>query len=399
MAATSLHAEFHFDFDPCPYPRPNFDGLTIEWGQSNFVNPPFHQDDDGSGLTAWVRKAIQEWKQGKTVVLLLPTQSYVNLLIEAGLLVGAEIRSLGRPRWLHTETGEPWPSPGPISLFILRASSLRLSIEDRAEDQPVVSIAEAQQSASPTERSSALYLPAGNDDTPWKAQQSFPKVGHWRGKPAGTGKPLARPYVDLLVDIKQAQSLRLDDMHIDRKLSTYEWLTPKELFDAMGVTFDLDPCSPGRDVTPWIPARHFYTIADDGLTQPWCGLVWMNCPYGLRNGILRWIAKFVAHGDGVALVTDFTATEWYHELIGNADCIMFVKPKIQFLPRQAGRGNALGSTLVAIGKRGISALENAERNGRGICFYRRPAGRWMTKRELIAALAELPDDARVWIEL
>jgi len=37
-----LNAEFHFDFDPCPYPLPEgFDGLEREWGKSNYVNPPF----------------------------------------------------------------------------------------------------------------------------------------------------------------------------------------------------------------------------------------------------------------------------------------------------------------------------------------------------------------------
>lgn len=37
-----LNAEFNFDFDPCPFPRPEeFDGLEVEWGNSNWVNPPF----------------------------------------------------------------------------------------------------------------------------------------------------------------------------------------------------------------------------------------------------------------------------------------------------------------------------------------------------------------------
>jgi DNA adenine methylase len=114
-----LDAEFHFDFDPCPCPRPEtYNSLAIPWGKSNFVNPPFRRKDgvDGQGPTAFVRKAIQEQKQGKTSVLIIPVQSYVNLLLEAG----AELRSLGRVRWLEATTGEPCKSPSPICCFILR---------------------------------------------------------------------------------------------------------------------------------------------------------------------------------------------------------------------------------------------------------------------------------------
>ena len=108
-----LDAEFHFDFDPCKYPS-EFDGLKVEWGKMNYVNPPFRKKDGSP--TAFARKAIEENKKGKGVVLTLPTQSYVNLLLEAG----AELRSLGRVRWLSTVDRSPMPSPSPITAFILR---------------------------------------------------------------------------------------------------------------------------------------------------------------------------------------------------------------------------------------------------------------------------------------
>jgi hypothetical protein len=113
-----LNEEFHFDFDPCPCPLPEgFDSLGSDWGLSNYVNPPFRKaDGNGFGPTAWARKAIEQQKLGRSSVLLIPVQSYVNLLLEAG----AEIRSAGRVRWLEVNAKEPCPSPSPIGCFILR---------------------------------------------------------------------------------------------------------------------------------------------------------------------------------------------------------------------------------------------------------------------------------------
>lgn len=64
-----LNNEFHFDFDPCPH-NPTFDGLLIEWGKCNFVNPPY-----GREIIKWCRKAFHEWKKGKTVVMLIPSRT------------------------------------------------------------------------------------------------------------------------------------------------------------------------------------------------------------------------------------------------------------------------------------------------------------------------------------
>ena len=50
-----LDAIYHFDFDPCPY-QSDFDGLSIEWGQRNFINPPYSR----KLKEAFVRKAVKE---------------------------------------------------------------------------------------------------------------------------------------------------------------------------------------------------------------------------------------------------------------------------------------------------------------------------------------------------
>ncbi len=113
-----LDEEFHFDFDPCPNPRPvGYNSLLLPWGSMNYCNPPFRKTDGNThGPTAFVRKAIAEQVNGKSTVLLIPAQSYINLLLEAG----AELRAAGRTRFLEVETGEPLGSPSPTVLAILR---------------------------------------------------------------------------------------------------------------------------------------------------------------------------------------------------------------------------------------------------------------------------------------
>jgi hypothetical protein len=113
-----LDQEFHFDFDPCPYPWNGVDGTEIEWGKSNWVNPPFRASDgqNGKGPTAFVKKAIEENKKGKNVVFIINTNSFINLLIEAG----AEMRSMGRVKWLDGKTKQPWKSPSCTTLFVLK---------------------------------------------------------------------------------------------------------------------------------------------------------------------------------------------------------------------------------------------------------------------------------------
>lgn len=53
-------------FDPCPFnPNPTIDGLSLEWKDRTFVNPPY------SNTEGWVDKAIEENMKGKFIVMLL----------------------------------------------------------------------------------------------------------------------------------------------------------------------------------------------------------------------------------------------------------------------------------------------------------------------------------------
>lgn len=64
----TLNDEFHFDeFDPCPidWKQGDPDGLSVEWANRQFINPPY------SNVAKWIEKATIENQKGKLVVLLI----------------------------------------------------------------------------------------------------------------------------------------------------------------------------------------------------------------------------------------------------------------------------------------------------------------------------------------
>lgn len=58
----SLNSEFHFDFDPCPL-NYEIDGLTVDWKQRNFVNPPYSRHLK----EAFIKKAYEQSKKTSCV--------------------------------------------------------------------------------------------------------------------------------------------------------------------------------------------------------------------------------------------------------------------------------------------------------------------------------------------
>ncbi len=138
-----------------------------------------------------------------------------------------------------------------------------------------------------------------------------------------------------------------------------EWYTPPEIFDALGETFDLDPCSPGPG--HWVPARKIITKVQDGLSADWEGFVFMNPPFGGRNGHVPWLKKFLRHGNGIAIVRAYTSAGWFHERVTEADAVLFPKGKTKFIRPDGSVGKAPGHgiALLAMGERAKKALRRS----------------------------------------
>lgn len=87
---------FNDYFDPCPLnDDPVIDGLTIDWKDKSYVNPPY------SNPLPWVEKAIYEANKGKKIVMLLRADTstlYWKKCIENGevLYFGRRIKFNGK---------------------------------------------------------------------------------------------------------------------------------------------------------------------------------------------------------------------------------------------------------------------------------------------------------------
>jgi len=96
--------------------------------------------------------------------------------------------------------------------------------------------------------------------------------------------------------------------------------TPKWVFDAMGLQFDLDVAAPPGG--PWhVPAGRWYTAEDDGLTQPWDGLVWCNPPY---SGFAPWVDRWAAHPTGVLMGYELPEVRWKPHVYAAAEAVAFL---------------------------------------------------------------------------
>lgn len=139
----------------------------------------------------------------------------------------------------------------------------------------------------------------------------------------------------------------MDSREMLHSSESKEWYTPLEYIEmareVMG-SIDLDPASCNEAQT-WILARRFFTIEDDGLTEPWNGNIFLNPPYGRNENHKSnqgvWTAKLLEEygafrvNQAILLVNATPDRQWFHELWQFPIC--FCYKRIRFLAPYGGK--------------------------------------------------------------
>ena len=106
------------------------DALSMEWGRVNYVNPPY------SNIGPWIGKAIEQHQEGKTIVMLVPSDTSVKWFKKAFDSCN-EVRFInGRLSFINADTQKPVNGNNKGSvLFIWRGycKSHCVSLVDRAD--------------------------------------------------------------------------------------------------------------------------------------------------------------------------------------------------------------------------------------------------------------------------
>ena len=140
------------------------------------------------------------------------------------------------------------------------------------------------------------------------------------------------------------------------ELTSDDWYTPKFIFDALGLHFDVDVACP--DGGPWhTPTDSYYTQETDGLSSVWKGRVFMNPPYSKPT---PWVDKWIDHENGIALMV-MTKSHWFEKLWQHDKTAVIYMRQIKFeRPGLPGGGASSWSYgLWGIGADNIEAMRQS----------------------------------------
>ncbi len=148
------------------------------------------------------------------------------------------------------------------------------------------------------------------------------------------------------------------DAHAGR---TDVWLTPPSVIKAVG-PFDLDPCA-APEPRPWPTAARHIVEDEDGLSQEWSGMCFVNPPY---SDCGPWLKKLADHGQGVGLVFARVETDWFFRTAWERGAgLLFLRGRIKFCTPDGRptRSGVAPSVLIGYGDEALRRLANAPLKG------------------------------------
>ena len=148
-----------------------------------------------------------------------------------------------------------------------------------------------------------------------------------------------------------------------------DWYTPSCYTESartvMGsITLDPASCAAANET---VKADAYYSIEEDGLSQPWYGNVWLNPPYNL---ISKFVSKLLESNDvqqAIILVNNASETQWFQTLMGKASAMVFHLGRLRF-QRPTGERSApmQGQVFFYIGNDSGNFLSEFRKYGFGL---------------------------------
>ena len=116
---------------------------------------------------------------------------------------------------------------------------------------------------------------------------------------------------------------------------TAEWFTPPEILQPVRAVLgeiDLDPAT-CADAQQLVQAKSFYTLEDDGLSQPWYGRVYLNAPYsrGVMDAFIHKLLVSSAVEAWIVLANNATETKWAQRLLVASRLVCFLSSRVDFI--------------------------------------------------------------------
>lgn len=114
-------------------------------------------------------------------------------------------------------------------------------------------------------------------------------------------------------------------------MSKHNWATPQYFFDELNKEFGftVDVCADSNNAK----MHPFFSPLDDGLSQPWHGVCWMNPPYDTT--MYKWVEKaYLSAQLGSTVVCLLPGrsndTRWWHAFVMRSSEIRFIADRIHF---------------------------------------------------------------------